>query len=185
MSEPNFNKLVFFDTETTGFKPPFIISLAFIAYENGKRSKVGYYVCNPEIHIPYGASKVNGFYDEDVADKPKFWEIWGDIQYHFEDAIYIAHNCRFDESSLTKTLQRYDIPIPKHWTCDTVENAKALIPSTEVENYKLNTLCDYFGISLENHHIASFDTIACLRIYNKLVELSNGNLIIRDEVLPN
>lgn len=185
MSEPNFNKLVFFDTETTGFKPPYIISIAMIAYENGKRTCAKYLVCNPDYPITYGASKVNGFTNESVQDLEEFPAIWGEISYYFENAIWIGHNVNFDQRALSISLSRYNGVIPKHWTCDTVENAKALIPSTEVNNYKLNTLCDYFGISLENHHQASDDTIACLRIYNKLVELSNGNLIIRDEVLPN
>ena len=37
MDNINYNKLVFVDTETVGFKPPYIISIGFIAYENGKR----------------------------------------------------------------------------------------------------------------------------------------------------
>ena len=32
MNQPNYDKLVFFDTETTGFKPPYIISIAYVAY---------------------------------------------------------------------------------------------------------------------------------------------------------
>lgn len=176
---PNFNKLVFFDTETIGFTPPYIISIAFVSYENGKRIKSGYYICNPEVHIPISASKVNGFFDEDVIDKPKFYEIWPNISYYFENSVYIAHNCDFDEKSLHETLNRYNIPMPKkYWTCCTMKNARLLLPKPTVINHKLGTLCEYFSINLDNWHNASADTLACLKVYNKLIELSDGNLKI-------
>ena len=51
MSQPNYNKLVFFDTETVDINPNYIISLAYIAYENGKRVDKGMIICNPNYPI--------------------------------------------------------------------------------------------------------------------------------------
>lgn len=182
-SEPNYNKLVFFDTETVGFKPPYIISMALVCYENGKRIASKYEICNPDWDIPEAVSKVNGFTNENVQGYGEFPDIWGEVMYYFEDSIWVAHHVNFDEKSLSLTLKRYDIPIPKHWTCDTLENAKKWIPKIEVKNYKLGTLCEYFGIELKDWHSANADTLACLRIYNKLIGVSQGNMIIHDEVL--
>ena len=36
MATPNYNKLLFYDTETVGIKPPYIISLGYILCENNK-----------------------------------------------------------------------------------------------------------------------------------------------------
>ena len=50
----------------------------------------------------------------------------------------------------------------------TVDYAKqANLP---VENYKLNTLCEYFGIELD-HHNAESDTNACYEVFKKLSEV--------------
>ena len=181
--QPDLGNLVFFDTETVGLRPNYIVSIAYIVYRDGKQVKGGYLICNPDYPIGEQASKVNGFTNESVKDKPLFPEIWSEIRPYFEGSIWVGHNVKFDESAITLECRRYGIPIPKHWTICTCDNAKKLIPKSVVGNYKLNTLCDYFGIEFHNHHTASFDTVACRKVFNKLVELSDGNLTIKDEVL--
>lgn len=64
MSSPNYNKLCFFDTETVGLRPNYIISMAFIVFENGKKIADDMIVCNPDYPISPEASKTNGFTDE-------------------------------------------------------------------------------------------------------------------------
>lgn len=178
MNQPNYDKLVFFDTETTGFKPPYIISIAYVAYERGRRTQAQYLVCNPEWPIAPGASKVNGFTRENTQDKPAFPRIWQDMREAFEDAIWIGHNVPFDCKALGTTLDRYDLEMPDYWYCDTVENARLLVPKTEVKNYKLGTLCEHFGIELRDWHTANADTMACLKLYNKLVGLCDGEMVV-------
>ena len=48
MATPNYNKLVFFDTETTSISPNYIVTLAYIAVENNKIVKRGMITCNPD-----------------------------------------------------------------------------------------------------------------------------------------
>ena len=183
MDNINYNKLVFVDTETVGFKPPYIISIGFIAYENGKRIGQKYLICNPDYPISESASKINGFYNSDLLDKPLFSEIWTEISYFFENSIWIAHNCAFDEKAIVQSCKRYNIVVPKHWTFCTCENAKKVLTKKDVPNFKLNTLCNYFNINLLNHHTATDDVIACLKIYNKILSLNKGELVVKDEVL--
>lgn len=177
--QPNYNKLVFFDTETVSLRPPYIISIAYIAYENNKLSKAEYLVCNPDYPIDPGASQVNGFYNDDLLDNKLWPEVWDNIKEHFENAILLGHNVNFDETALFQSNSRYNIPMPKkYWTCCTMKNARLLLPKPTVINHKLGTLCEYFSINLDNWHNASADTLACLKVYNKLIELSDGNLKI-------
>lgn len=181
MATPNYNKLVFFDTETTSISPNYIVTLAYIAVENNKVVKRGMITCNPDYPISPQASAVNGLTNKMVADKPYFDEAWKDIQEYFENAILIAHNSNFDCKALRLEFKRYGLEFPKHWECDTLANAKRLIPKGETKNYKLATLCDYFGIDLgDAYHIADFDTEALLRVFNKLVKISNGNLEVKE-----
>lgn len=180
LKPPNYNKLVFFDTETVGLNPNHPISLAYIAYQNGKRVAQDCIIMNPEYPISPEASKVNGFTDEYVKQFPTFKEVWPDIKKYFEDSIWIGHNVLFDKRSLYTEFRRYEIDIPESfYTCDTLENAKKLISKEDVPNYKLGTLCEFLGIKLENAHQADADTEGAMRLFNKLVKLSNGNLIIK------
>lgn len=175
----NYNKIVVLDTETIGFRPPYIISIALIVFQDKKRIDSKYLICNPDYPISPSASEINGFKNEDLLDKPLFPEIWEEIKDYLKDSIWVAHNAKFDESAIIQTCNRYGLIVPEHWVCCTVENAKNLIPKSTVQNYKLNTLCDYFNIELKNHHTASFDTLACFKIFNELIKLSNGNLKVK------
>ncbi len=177
--EPNYNKLCFFDTETVGLKPNYIVSLAYIAYENGKKIAKDMIICNPDYPISEQASKTNGFTNEMVKDYPLFSEQWKKISKYFDNAILIGHNCPFDVSALKIEAKRYGIVLPNFWSCDTLANAKRLIPKGVTANYRLGTLCDYFGIVLKDWHQADSDTLAALRLYNKLIEISDGNLIVK------
>ena len=180
--EPNYNKLCVYDTETTGISPNYIISLAYIAVENNKIVDKGMIICNPDYPISEGASKVNGFTYENTKDKPLVPEEWEKIKHHFEDAILIAHNSSFDVRALNLEFERYHLPKPEFYVCDTCANAKKLIKKGTAEgqviNYKLGTLCEFFNIKLSNWHHADADTEACMKVFNELVKLSNGNLEI-------
>lgn len=177
-----YDKKVFVDTETTGLFDPKMVSIAFIAYNGTERTGTGYYIMNPEGHIEESASKVNGFYDEDVKDKPLFSDIWPQISKYFEDALWCAHNSKFDEKVIINSLKRYNFPLPNYNTFCTCENAKRIIPKSEIKNYKLDTLCNYFNIEFKNHHTASFDTVACMRIFNKIVQLNPKDFLIKEGI---
>lgn len=172
------------DFETTGFKSPGVVSLAIIFYENGKKKYQSYNIVNPEKEIEYGAYKTHGITQEEAKGHGNFAWLWEEIKDYFNDSIVIAHNCKFDfKSVLIPNLKRYNLEIPKNiYALDTLENAKNLIPKSEIENYKLNILSDYLGLNFDEskHHDALIDTSILPKIYNKLVKLSYGNLIIRD-----
>lgn len=174
MSDTNdYSKLLFFDTETVAISPKYIISIAYILYENGKRKDYGYVICNPDYPISPGASRVNGFTNENVANKPLFNEIWPDIKEYFEDSVWIGHNSKFDEDALALEFSRYNIEMPHHYSLDTYAIAKKMLKKPmEVENHKLMTLCKHFGHNFDGYHQASVDTVACQKIYNDLIKLN-------------
>lgn len=179
----NYNRLLFLDFETTSLKNPGIVSLGFIFYENGKRIHTDYMIINPEKEIEYGAYKIHGITQEEAEQFYPFPEVWKNIKKYFENSIIISHNNSFDyKRVLLSNLKRYNIEIPQMWALCTLENAKALISKSEIENYKLNTLCDYLNIKFDEnkHHGADYDTAPLPKIYNRLLKLSKGNLIIRD-----
>lgn len=181
MKEPNFDKIIVWDTETTSLRPNYIVTIAFECFENGKLIKRGYEYCNPKYPISPQASAVNGIYDEDVKDCPTFDMVWEKIKPWFEGALFVGQNLKFDLSGLKLEFERYGIDSFDYFYIDTLENAKKLINKKDIENYKLATLCDHFGINIDKFHDASFDVLATRKVFNKLINLSNGELIIRDQ----
>lgn len=177
----NYNKLCFWDVETTSISPPYIISLAYIAFQNGKFVSKGQIICNPDYPIDPNASKVNGFTNDMVKDKPFFGEEWLKVRKYFNDSVLIGHNSsNFDWRALKIENQRYGFELPNIVHVDTLKNAKKFISKDKVENYKLETLVNYFKVDVKSKdfHSADFDTWACMKVYNKLVELADGELLI-------
>ena len=180
MATPNYNKLLFYDTETVGIKPPYIISLGYILCENNKIVKRDIIKCNPKYHISEGASKVNGFTDEMVKDWPTFEEEWPKIAPYFENAILVRHNLPYDIGSIKAEFKRYNLPELHGYYVDTLPIARKYMPKPEVPNHKLGTLCEYFGINLENAHTADADIYATMKLFNRLVRITKGQMDVKE-----
>lgn len=169
------DKITFLDFETTGFTENRAVSLAIVHYNKGERISEKYYMINPRTHIEYRAREVHGIRDEDVEDKPNFYETWGDIQKYIEGCTIVAHNAQYDMRVLSGEMERYGIECGEIESLCTCQNARRL--KLSMENYKLNTVCKYYGIQLRNHHNALTDAIACEKIFFKLI--NEGNLVTK------
>lgn len=159
------------DVETTGLKEPAICSLALIRVENRKIKCAKYYLINPKKDIEYSAYKVHGISSKMVENQPDFSEIWDDISPYISGQIIVGHNVQFDSRCIVSDVKRYGLLCLPFQTVCTCKNAKKFINKTEVENYKLDTICDYFDIKLNNHHDARDDADACRLIFNKLRDM--------------
>lgn len=181
MGQINYNKIVIRDTETTGFRENRIVSIAILVYEDGKKIADKYILVNPKAEIEAGASKVNGITYDTIKNCPTFDKVWDEIKKYMTDSVWVFHNAKYDtDKVIYPELYRYGIEIPNHWVCCTLENAKELIPKSEVPNYKLGTLLEHFRHKLENAHSADCDTWGCMKLYNELVKLSDGHLIVKE-----
>ena len=130
---------------------------------NGKRDSA----CSLALTIVQNNQIVDELYSlikpEMVADSPKFNELWPHIQQFFgPDQIVVAHNARFDNSVLKKTLEHYQLPEPHYLSLDTLATSRAFYKG--LPNYRLNTVCDALDINLEHHHNALDDCEACANI---------------------
>ncbi|MBR2845813.1 MAG: hypothetical protein IKF00_11440 [Solobacterium sp.] len=87
--------------------------------------------------------------------------------------MVIGHNIKFDLAVLDKVLQYYDIPFEALTYADTMKKAKDIL--TDANSLKLNSLCEYFGIRLDQHHDAMCDTKACRDLYHMLSQYKQWN----------
>lgn len=170
-----YNDVVVFDTETTGLAPgrDRIIEIAAVRFVDGKATEVFHTYINPGRPIPKEAQAVNHITDEKVADAPSIGQILPAFDKFIGSSALIAHNLEFDlrfiyysGSKVLETKRKY---------YDTLAQSRMKIPKREVENYKLESVCDYYGIRIPNAHSALWDAYCTGELFFELVdEVVNG-----------
>lgn len=157
------NKLIFFDTETTGnTEKDFLVQ---IAYKYDNESFVGLYL--PEIKIPPEASAIHHITNKMVADKPTFKESTDQpiIKKLFEDknSVVIAHNAPFDLMIIEKEGIK-----PNKFIC-TLRIARELDPEGKIERYNLQYLRYLLDLDVEAvAHDAMGDVLVLEKLFERL-----------------
>ena len=159
--------IVFYDIESTGTDPKSvrIIQLAAIRVDPGdppsKKTKV--WIVNPEVPIPPECTKIHGYSDEDVADKPVLADVADEMLEFFGDAIVSGYNIKsYDNVLMDKELKRV---LPDgHSGRDAFEDRDS-IDSFQIfkqrEGMTLTTAYRFYtGKTLEDAHDAMADTVA-------------------------
>lgn len=157
-------KVLFFDVETNNLRNDRICQLAVIYEEDGKEKYSNSWYINPESPFSERTVQIHGITSEMVKDAPTFPEVWKEIHEYFERSLVIGHNVSFDLTVLDKVFQFYDISADSFTYGDTKD--KALQMYNCPDSLGLHPLCDYYGISLDNHHDAMCDTKACRDLYH-------------------
>jgi DNA polymerase-3 subunit epsilon len=90
-----------------------------------------------------------------------------------KDAIFVAHNMIFDYSFIEKAFKKTGIPNEMFYAkLDTISMAFAkLHANPRVEKFRLQKLCEYFGVENERAHSALSDTRALFEVYKHLMNL--------------
>lgn len=179
-----YDRVVFYDTETTGLPPKnYIVTLAYIYYERGKAPIAGQIKCNPQHPINPKASEVNGITDDMVVDWPIFPEAWAKIEPYFRDSVWIGYNSnRFDQQAMRLEFYRYGCKEPHHYNLDVMKMAQVIVPKADTPNHKLITMCKRFGIEGEAFHTSDFDTWGTKELYFKFKELNKEKEGIYDNL---
>ncbi len=156
------------DLETTGLSPKddAIIELAFIKIDRKSFQEIERFstFINPEREIPEFISQITNIFDTDVVDAPKFDDIRDNIEDFIEGYPLIGHNISFD----LRFLDAYGINLSKNPPIDTFFLANFLC--YQEKSLNLWYLCEVFDIPLDNAHRAIDDTIATVKLFQKLIE---------------
>ena len=157
------NKLIFFDTETTGnTEKDFLVQ---IAYKYDNESFVGLYL--PPSKIPPEASAIHHLTNKMVADKPTFKESTDQpiIKKLFEDedSVLVAHNALFDLMIMEKEGIK-----PKKFIC-TLRVARELDKEGKIERYNLQYLRYLLDLDVEaTAHDAMGDVLILEKLFERL-----------------
>lgn len=200
MQAPN-ERLVFIDIETTGLQPSSpIIQVAAIATDCRARELESIEI---KIRLPRNATieHRHSRYDATVwkqsAQSPrkaaielaKFFSRHGTVDLisqkgsTFRVAQLVAHNAEFDTSFLRNWFEGLGIFLPASYRpmC-TLQRALWLFDEnkslTPPANFKLGTLCEYFGVPLRDAeaHEALADVRAMLSLYREMTKVHSANI---------
>ncbi len=97
--------------------------------------------------------------------------------------ILVAHNAAFDLRMINRELKRVGQQKLVNPTVDTLKLSRKLLPG--IDSQKLPSLAYYFGISLEEHHLAKDDAFALARIFLQFLRiLHDQNFEQLDQLAP-
>jgi DNA polymerase III epsilon subunit-like protein len=157
------NKLIFFDTETTGNTEKDY--LCQIAYKSGDESFVGFY--KPPIKIPPEASAVHHITNKMLKNEISFKESSDSKKikelFESENSVVIAHNAQFDLVMLKKEGIK-----PEKFIC-TLRLARFLDPEGKIERYNLQYLRYLLDLDVQaTAHDALGDVLVLEKLFDRL-----------------
>ena len=165
----NYDNVIFFDTETTGFDfdKDKIIELSFINtdkdnYLNNIHSAHDIYV---KTKVPSDITALTGITQQKLdADGVSEKDMVDYLAIFIrEKTLLVAHNAQFDISFIRKAFERYGLEerIDK---CDYLDTVTVL-KDRKAYPHKLLNAIEYYGLTgVKNSHLASDDTSALLSV---------------------
>src|SRR5688572_3085749 len=158
------------DVEATGAKLPPNRIIELGAYRIRGRRIVDEFVVlvNPEIAIPRFVMTLTGINNEMVRAASVFAEVAPRWLEFVEDAVLIAHNAPFDTNFLNHEISRV---YPGHRMINThlctVTLSRRVVPG--LNNYRLETVAEHFGIPIFQRHRAGSDALATAEVFLHLL----------------
>jgi len=180
------------DIETTGGMPARdrITEIAIVKYDGEQIISKFQTLINPQRSIPYEITRITGITNDMVADAPKFYEVAKQIVELTEDAIFVAHNVRFDYGFIREEFKVLGYTYSRKLLC-TVQLTRKAFPG--LKSYSLGNLIRHFGIQVNNRHRAMDDTLATVDVLGRILKLDDAeykinhllNAGIKEVNLPN
>ncbi|MFP4371989.1 MAG: PolC-type DNA polymerase III [Halanaerobium sp.] len=170
-SDLDQTEFIVFDLETTGLNPSQheIIEIGAVKFKGGEIVGQFKSFINPDVKIPAKITEITGINDRMVKDAPGLEEVIRDFIEFAGEGVLVAHNADFDYGFIRTALENLEIDKDDYTVLDTLGLARALVKDSK--NHKLNTLTEYFGVELENHHRALDDAAATAEVLSNLLEI--------------
>ncbi len=151
--------LAIVDIETTGGNALYgrIIEIAIIRIEPNGSGRPFQSLVNPECYIPQSIEQLTRITNEDIGHSPRFSRIAREVFTLLDEAIFIAHNARFDYGFVKNEFRRLGREFSAKCLC-TVKLSRKLFP--EHRNHDLNSVLMRHGIVCSERHRAMGDARA-------------------------
>lgn len=149
---------VVFDVETTGLSAVYdtIIELAAVKMYKGNVIATFEEFINPGHPLSQTTIQLTGITDDMVRDSKPEKTVLAEFAAFAEGTILVAHNASFDMGFLNNSYERYGMAEAPQPVIDTLEMSRFLHP--QLKSHRLNTLAKRYGVGLEQHHRAVYDS---------------------------
>ena len=164
----NGKTFVVVDIETTGISfadGDKITEIGAVKIVDGKITSKFQSLINPEKKISPEITTLTGIDDEMVKSAPKWVEVIPDFFRFSYNSVIVAHNIEFDYKFI-KFMSKESGYKFSNKGIDTLELSRELLP--KLNNHKLNTVCENFGIEFQ-HHRALSDAHATAQLFIDLI----------------
>lgn len=149
---------VVFDVETTGLSAIYdtIIELAAVKMHKGNVIDEFQEFIDPGHPLSETTINLTGITDDMVKGSKTEVEVLRAFKEFTEGTVLVAHNASFDMGFLNTAYQKQEMPASKLPVIDTLELSRFLHPT--FKTHRLNTLAKRYGVALEQHHRAIYDS---------------------------
>ena len=160
------------DLETTSRNINYaeIIEIAAVKVIDNKPVDTFSTLVQPEFLIPADATAVNGITNDMVVYAPKIEDVIGPFIDFVGNNVIVGHNITtYDINIIYDYVKKYLEDNFSNSFLDTLYMARACLSS--IDNYRLGTIADYYGISTKGAHRALADCYLTHECYQCMKEL--------------
>ena len=154
------------DLEATGTgSDAKIIQVGIVIVQDGRVLQTYEQDVNPHEDLTPQIQLLTGISNKRLRKAPDFSQVAEEIYRLIEDAVFVAHNVKFDGNLLAENLffEGFDLHTPR---VDTVELAQLFFPT--LEKYSLSSLAEDLALDLEQAHTAISDAMATAQLLFKI-----------------
>lgn len=169
--------IVAIDFETADRSPDSACAVGLVRLENGSIAARDYWLIRPP-RPHFAFTWLHGISWPDVAGAPTFGDLWPELGRLMHGADYLAaHNASFDRRVLAACCDAAGVGAPEVQFLCTVKLARA---AWNIRPTRLPDVCRRLAITLDDHHNAAADALACAHIVSAAVgcgiDLTAGRL---------
>ncbi len=175
---------VVLDLETTGLSPDRdrITEVGAVRARGGEVEAELRTFVHPGRAIPPAVTAITGITDADVAGAPTEADVLPLVLRFLGDAVFVAHNARFDLGFLRAAAARLGLGPVRPAVVDTAVLARRLVRD-EVRDLRLATLARHFRAPVQPDHRALTDARATLHVLHALLERAGSTGVTAREDL--
>ena len=184
---------VVFDLETTGFNPKYneIIEIGAIRFVNDVPTEIFHTLVKPKKKITEKITSITGISNQMVQDKKSIEEIIPFFIDFIGEDVLVAHNSSFDISFILENTYKLGYKKMKNKVIDTLALARRNIRDYDLinncdeklNNYKLITLKNKFGLVDLSSHNSIDDCKACAYVYLRIKAMNGEVCYIGDNTI--
>jgi len=165
------NTYVVIDIETTGLsaKDHEIIEIAALLVVDNCIESEFQALIKPSCSVPPEIEALTGLSTESLKNERVISEVIPEFLSFIDCYPIVCHNTDFDFVFLRTICKQCGLQMLSNSSVDTLQIARKQI--TDVKNYKLSTLLDYFGINPSREHRSLDDCYATQQLYTKLMKI--------------